>query len=185
MHFSQYRDLSRLAMYSANWTQRVLTRESREWLSRLPQGPVRPLAGKVLCVHGSPWNEDEYTFSRNDALTAFRSCRARIIFYGHTHLQLGWSWDGKQLMPLKPEFKSKTCLGEFQLRLNDGNRYLLNPGSVGQPRDGDCRSAFAIYDDGKAILTWYRVPYAIRVAQREIRNAELPEVLAKRLRDGT
>lgn len=185
MHFSQYRDLSRLSIFSANWTKGILTDESRQWLSSLPQGPVRPIARKASCVHGSPWNEDQYTFSGNDASTAFRSCRARIIFYGHTHLQLGWSSDGKELMPLKPEFKSKIGFSEFQLRLDNRNRYLLNPGSVGQPRDGDCRAAFAVYDDTKAVLTWYRVPYRVRTAQSRILRAGLPNVFASRLRDGT
>ena len=137
MHFSEYRELSRLAAYTSGWTQRVLTDENREWLSRLPQGPVRPIPRKVMCVHGSPWNEDAYTFFRDDALAAFRSCRARIIFCGHTHWQVGWSWNGTELTPLKPELEPNAGASENQLRLSDRNRYVLNPGSVGQPRDGD------------------------------------------------
>ena len=184
MHFSEYRELSRLAAYASGWTQRVLTNENREWLSRLPQGPVRPIPRKVMCVHGSPWNEDAYTFLRDDALAAFRSCRARIIFCGHTHWQVGWSWNGTELTPLKPELEPNAGASENQLRLSDRNRYVLNPGSVGQPRDGDWRAAFAVYDDTEAILTWYRVPYKVRTAQRKILQAELPETLATRLRHG-
>ena len=181
MHFREYRELSRLAAYTSDWTQQVLTEENRVWLSRLPQGPVRPIPRKVLCVHGSPRNEDAYTFFRDDALAAFRSCRARIIFCGHTHWQVGWSWNGKELTPLKPEFESKAGTSEIQLRLSDRNRYVLNPGSVGQPRDGDWRAAFAVYDDTKAILTSYRVPYKVRMAQMKIIQAKLPETLATRL----
>lgn len=174
MHFSEYRGLSRLAAYTSDWTQQVLTEENRVWLSRLPQGPLRPkrpIPRKVLCVHGSPWNEDAYTFFREDALAAFRSCRARIIFCGHTHWQVGWSWNGKEATPLKPEFESKAGVSELQLRLDNRKRYVLNPGSVGQPRDGDWRAAFATYDDKEAILTWYRVPYNVRTAQRNILRA--------------
>jgi diadenosine tetraphosphatase ApaH/serine/threonine PP2A family protein phosphatase len=185
MHFSEFRELSQLAAYTSNWTQKVLTKENREWLSRLPQGPIRPIPRKVLCVHGSPWNEDAYTFFRDDAFAAFRSCRARIIFCGHTHWQVGWSWNGKEVTPLKPDFESKVGASEIQQRLSDLNRYVLNPGSVGQPRDGDWRAAFAVYDDTDAMFTWYRVPYKVRTAQKRILQAELPEILATRLRDGS
>jgi len=69
--------------------------------------------------------------------------------------------------------------------LREGSRYLLNPGSVGQPRDHDWRAAFAVYDDVQSLFTWYRVPYKVLTAQMRIRRAGLPEALATRLRDGT
>ncbi len=86
---------------------------------------------------------------------------------------------------MKPEFESKVGVSEIEIPLGNRIRYVLNPGSVGQPRDGDWRAAFAVYDDTEAILTWYRVPYEIETAQREILQAEIPEVLATRLRDGS
>lgn len=184
MHFSEYRELSRLAAYSSDWTRQVLTKENREWLARLP-GPLRPIPRKVLCVHGSPWNEDGYISSNEDASVAFSSSRARIISCGHTHWQVGWSGNGKQVTLLKPEFEGKTGESEAKLWLNSRNRYVLNPGSVGQPRDGDWRAAFAIYDDAELNWTWYRVPYAVAIAQRRILRAGLPKELATRLRDGT
>ena len=72
-----------------------------------------------------------------------------------------------------------------ELSLRRNNRYLLNPGSVGQPRDGDWRAAFAIYDDAQASFTWFRVPYEVLTAQRRIRRTGLPEELSSRLRDGS
>ena len=73
---------------------------------------------------------------------------------------------------------------EFELELREGARYLLNPGSVGQPRDGDWRAAFALYDDARMMLTWYRVPYDLKEAQERILRAGLPDRLAARLKEG-
>jgi diadenosine tetraphosphatase ApaH/serine/threonine PP2A family protein phosphatase len=162
MHFKEYRELGQLAAHSSERTQQVLTEQNRQWLSKLRQGPIRTIPRKVVCAHGSPWNEDTYIFFRDDALAAFRSCRARVICCGHTHWQVGWSWNGKEVTPLKPEFESKAGACEFRLHLDNRNRYILNPGSVGQPRDGDWRAAFAVYDDVEATLTWHRVPYTVK-----------------------
>lgn len=184
MHFSQYRELSQLAAYTAGWTQSVLTSENSAWLSRLRRGPIRPTRG-VACVHGSPRDEDEYSFFECDAMAVFGSSRARIVFCGHTHWQVGWEWNGKELNRLRPEFSSMTEASEAELVLNHKNRYILNPGSVGQPRDRDWRAAFAVFDDDQSRLTWYRVPYKVRTAQKAILQAELPCELADRLRNGT
>jgi len=184
MHFSEYRQLSQLAVNSSDWTEKVLTRERREWLSQLPRGPLRPTR-KALCVHGSPWNENTYTFSMDDAVTVFRSCSSRVIFCGHTHVQIGWKLSRNEVVLVNPQFERESGVREFQLRLDSRIRYLLNPGSVGQPRDGDWRAAFAVYDDSEAVFSWHRVPYKVRFAQFAIRRAELPEVFATRLQDGT
>lgn len=119
------------------------------------------------------------------AQVAFRASRARIILCGHTHGQYGWSSSRRRLALLKPDFHSRTGAVEFELPLRASYRYLLNPGSVGQPRDRDWRAAFAVYDDNEAMFTWHRVPYKVLTAQRRILRAELPEILATRLRDGT
>jgi diadenosine tetraphosphatase ApaH/serine/threonine PP2A family protein phosphatase len=185
MHFSDYRNLSGLASFAAGWAQKVLSDENAEWLSQLPGGPVRPLGRKVACVHGSTWGEDKYILIGDDALEAFRMSRAQIIFCGHTHRQVGWSLKRQELTPLKPSFQSGAGADQFELPLHSGHRYLLNPGSIGQPRDRDWRAAFAVYDDVKSLLTWHRVPYKVLTAQRRIRRAGLPEELATRLREGT
>lgn len=181
----EFLDLRFVARYAADWTKDALTKENTDWLSRLPRGPVRQLRGKVACAHGSPRNEDEYVLSEFVASAAFRASRARIILCGHTHGQFGWSSNRRELTLLKPRFQSGAGAVQFELRLRTEDRYLLNPGSVGQPRDRDWRAAFAVYDDDRSLLTWYRVPYKVLTAQRRIRRAQLPEVLATRLRDGT
>ena len=185
LRFGEYFNFSQSASYAVGWTEKTLSTENTKWLSRLHRGPVRPLGRKVACVHGSPWDEDEYVLSKLDATTAFRATRARIIFCGHTHGQFGWSSNRRGLTFLKPSFQSSAGAGCFEMPLREGSRYLLNPGSVGQPRDHDWRAAFAVYDDVQSLFTWYRVPYKVLTAQMRIRRAGLPEALATRLRDGT
>ena len=184
MPFSQFRDFSSLAASAVCWTQGVLTNENTEWLATLRRGPVWAIPRKVQCVHGAPNDEDEYVFLEGDAWAALYGSRARIVFCGHTHRQGGWSLHRLEVTSLKPAYQSSACAEQFELPLEKGWRYLINPGSVGQPRDGDSRAAFAVYDEAKSVLTWHRVPYKVLTAQRRIRRAELPEVLATRLREG-
>ena len=132
-----FMDLSQIARTAAIWTREVLSKENIEWLAGLPQGPVRPEGGEVECVHGAPYDEDEYLIFKEDAWAAFHRSQARIIFCGHTHRQGGW------------------------------------------------RVGFAIFDDHQSAITWCRVPYKVLTAQRRIRRAGLPDVLADRLREGT
>lgn len=152
-------------------------------LLSLPRGPVKPLKRNLICAHGSPWGEDEYISSEFGAEAALASCRDRIVLFGHTHDQGAWISNGRALYPLEPDFKSREGVVDFELSLRRrNNRYLLNPGSVGQPRDW--RAAFAIYDDARLRFTWYRVPYQVLTAQSSIQRAGLPEALATRLREG-
>jgi diadenosine tetraphosphatase ApaH/serine/threonine PP2A family protein phosphatase len=180
--YGEYLDFNLTARYAIDWTRKALRKENTEWLSQLPRGPLRPLGRKVVCVHGSPRDEDEYMTLKEDVIDALHRRRAWITFCGHTHWQAGWSLNMRQVIRLKPEFSPSNCADQFELQLHQGNRYLLNPGSVGQPRDGDWRAAFAIYDDAESLLTWHRVPYKVLAAQRRIRRAGLPEYLADRLR---
>jgi len=177
-------DFSPVADRAVQWTRQVLSRNYREWLQRLLPGPV-PLQGRALsCVHGSPIDEDEYLVSDDDAAIALEATDARITFFGHTHKQVGFATDGDQLCVLEPLFSSDNEPDDYEVPLRSGLRYLLNPGSVGQPRDGDWRAAFAIYDEARSLFTWYRVPYDFLKTQDSIRRAGLPEFLAARLRQG-
>lgn len=121
---------------------------------------------------------------RGDVVAALYRRRAWLTLCGHTHWQAGRSLGRREVTPLKPVFESSDRAEQFELKLHDGNRYLLNPGSVGQPRDRDWRAAFAVYDDAHASFTWFRVPYKVLKAQRRIRRVGLPEALASRLRSG-
>ena len=185
-----------IAQRAAHWTECVLTPEHRDWLRHLAAGPIAPDGPTVRCVHGSPLDEDDYLLTLRDAFPALDSTDIRLTFFGHTHVQGGFATNGDDWFRLVPDFGHHRAPRhpqappappepeQFELELREGARYLLNPGSVGQPRDGDWRAAFALYDDARRTLTWYRVPYDLREAQERILSAGLPDRLASRLRDG-
>jgi diadenosine tetraphosphatase ApaH/serine/threonine PP2A family protein phosphatase len=174
-----------VASRAARWTQCVLSAEHLSWLRYLESGPVMPeTTYDVSCVHGSLRDEDEYVLSPQDAYHSLCSASTRINFFGHTHLQGGFATDGDQWYRLAPDYTTPDQAEEWVLQLSTGARYMLNPGSVGQPRDGDWRAAFALYDSENHTVTFCRVPYDLRTAQENIVRAGLPDRLAFRLRDG-
>jgi len=177
-------DFNPIAGRAARWTQCVLSAEHIAWLRQLAAGPVMPDGPNVACTHGSPLDEDEYILSMRDAWQPLETVKTRINFFGHTHLQGGFATNGEEWFKLVPDYATYNEAEEYEIQLRDGVRYLLNPGSVGQPRDGDWRPAFAIYDDAQGTVTFYRVPYDVRLAQMRILRAGLPDRLATRLRDG-
>lgn len=174
-----------VASRAARWTQCVLSAEHLSWLRHLERGPVTPEATVgISCVHGSVCDEDEYVLSPREAQTSFAATSTRLNFCGHTHLQGGFATDDEQWYRITPDYTTHDESEEWVLQLSSGGRYMLNPGSVGQPRDGDWRAAFAIYDTEQRVLTFCRVPYDLRSAQEAIIRAGLPDRLAFRLRDG-
>lgn len=189
-----------IAAQAVRWTERQLTAEHIGWLQSLPRGPVEvairpPGQGgqskgsqakdrKITCVHGSILDEDEYVLSVDDAVGSLRRSPTRINFFGHTHRQGGFATNDEDWFTLKPVYADEEAAECWELPLRPGVRYLLNPGSVGQPRDGDWRSGFAVCDLEKRVVEFYRVPYDIRAAQARILEAGLPDRLASRLRQG-
>jgi diadenosine tetraphosphatase ApaH/serine/threonine PP2A family protein phosphatase len=167
------------------WTRQKLKPENLSFLHNLPSGPISPIEG-VSCVHGSPRDEDEYVLMRRDAYSILGRADAPVTFFGHTHVQGGfWIDDGsEQEGELQMAYKSRTGHQELTVPLRDGAKYMINPGSIGQPRDGDPRAAFAVYDTEKRTVTFCRVPYDITAAQEKIFAAGLPERLAIRLEEG-
>lgn len=165
-----YRPQARAA---AEWTANELSRENRDYLERLPRGPL-PYEGFDL-VHGSPIDEDEYMVTLNDVKAIHDQIESHLSFFGHTHLQGGFliarhgvkEIDPRQVLAIEPDY-----------------RYLVNPGSVGQPRDSDPAAAYAIYDPQERIVEFRRVSYDIARAAQKIRDAGLPESLASRLSIG-
>ena len=132
-------------------------------------------------VHGSPIDEDDYLLSSAAAFEVFRDGTLQLTFYGHTHVQGGFIFRKGYVESVRPKYKSMTEEETWELPLLVDARYLINPGSVGQPRDGDWRAAFAMFDTTAKSVKFYRVPYPVELAQHRILAADLPEYLAVRL----
>jgi diadenosine tetraphosphatase ApaH/serine/threonine PP2A family protein phosphatase len=167
------------------WTREEMTAANREWLAQVPAGPIEPegLPGVVL-AHGSPLNEDQYIITMRDAWAPLQQKGTSLTFIGHTHLQGGFAQRDQDWHELRPDFKTRNEAASSKLTIPENTRLLINPGSVGQPRDCDWRAAFAIYDTTAQEITFRRVPYDLTAAQGRILMAGLPEKLAARLREG-
>ena len=174
-----------VALAAVRWTTRQLDADVTDWLRAMPCGPVHPDQSNVRCVHGSLLDEDQYVLSTRDAAEQPVSAETRITFFGHTHIQGGFAANADgEWFPLKPIYSEDSGRDSYELDLRSSATYLVNPGSVGQPRDNDWRAAFALYDDAADRVTYYRVPYDVRLAQMRIQRAGLPDVLGSRLRVG-
>ena len=169
-----------VAAEAAGWTQRALTRENLQWLRDMPMGPV-PASVRAMCAHGSPLHEDHYIVSMRDAWTPLQRMQTEITFFGHTHVQGGFSQREHEWEEDRPQYKEQDAAEQVTVDVPVGTRHLINPGSVGQPRDCDWRAAFAIYDDAVEEVMFCRIPYDVAAAQAAIRAVRLPERLAARL----
>jgi diadenosine tetraphosphatase ApaH/serine/threonine PP2A family protein phosphatase len=166
------------ALQAAGWTFNTLTIPNREWLKTLARGPLAIDEVLEIC-HGSPDDEDEYLFSVVEALPTFAAMNRPVCFFGHTHVAVAYSTCDKrgEIEVVEPDLVSDRTVIAIQSR----RKYLINPGAVGQPRDGDPRAAYAIFDTDSLTVELRRVPYDIPRAQARIRAAGLPDVLARRL----
>lgn len=173
-----------VARAAALWTNRALSEENIAWLRSVPQGPLQPASPGITCAHGSPLNEDQYILSMRDAWAPLQQMPTPLTFFGHTHLQGGFAQRDHEWQELKPHYTTRDAPESISLSLAPEMRYLINPGSVGQPRDCDWRAAFAIYDSETSEVIYHRVPYDVTAAQGRILMAGLPERLAARLREG-
>jgi len=170
-----------LARMATDWTRSHLTPEHVEFLRNLPNGPLTIDWFEI--VHGAPIDEDEYILGPGQALPALRNLQIQAVFFGHTHYQGGF------MLSPKGRFQSIRCASKEDghtetLPMEDGGRYLINPGSVGQPRDGDWRSGFAILDSEARYIEYYRTPYDLPTTQQKMRAAGLPDMLIRRLQIG-
>lgn len=165
---------NRVALQAALWTRGRLTPSNLRWLQSLPEGPI-VIDGAFAASHGTPIDEDAYIFGEIEALNVFRQTTFPLCFFGHSHFPVvfGLSPDAIQTV--------LTTSPSFHFRLEPGVRYLVNPGSIGQPRDGNPLASFAMFDSETRSVSVYRVPYKLERAQRKIVEAGLPRPLADRL----
>ncbi len=174
-------DLNPLAKAAVDWTRAPLRPENLKFLEELPSGPVT--VDSLALVHGAYHDEDEYVFSPAQALNGLLASRVPVTFFGHTHFQGGFSYRGDRLEVIQLKV-TQPGPGFAAMRIEAGTRYLLNPGSIGQPRDGDARAAFAIADLDHGVVEFWRVPYDIAAVQDRMTKAGLPEPLVLRLAFG-
>lgn len=173
-------DFNPVARQAALWTRRQLRPANLEYLATLRPGPMEVEGFSI--AHGSPGDEDEYIFTPEQAREALRRASSAITFIGHTHIQGGFALRENNIesLHLKPSAEGASAV----LRIEPGAKYLLNPGSVGQPRDGDARAAFVTADLPTQTVEFWRVSYDIGAVQKRMRDAQMPESLVSRLAVG-
>jgi predicted phosphodiesterase len=156
------------------WTKEKILKKNFNYLCRQKQGP-QFIQDTITICHGAPFDEDYYIFGEFDAAEAFEHIKTPLCFFGHTHF------------PFVYAEKDSIVEGTFiegeanEVKLEKDVRYLINPGSVGQPRDRNPHASFAIYDSETRLLKFQRLEYNIEEAQRKILAERLPPALAERL----
>jgi predicted phosphodiesterase len=164
------------AREAAVWTREHLSRPNRRFLENLTVGPC--VQDEVAFCHGSPHDEDEYVFTEHHAARILSLFESRIILFGHTHLPVIFWLDESR------DVGGTLVRGEATFHLDPSRRYLINPGSVGQPRDRNTDASFVIFDSGRNTVQFFRVPYDYGKTQESILKAGLPRSLADRLAVG-
>ena len=170
-------DFNHAARDAALWTYEELVPENRDYVSLLPHGPVE-VDGLFDIVHGAPWHEDYYIFQWREAYAALQRSDKALIFFGHTHIPIIWTLGDGMIGG------QGITDGKYEYPLEKGKRYLINPGSVGQPRDSNPQAGLAILDTDEMKMQFFRIDYNIEGAQKRIRRAGLDRFLAERLAAG-
>lgn len=160
-----------VARTAAVWSEGVLGADRLAWLGTLP---LTAEVDDATLVHASPRMPEEwdYLMFAQDGWAALPAFATRLCFIGHTHVPTVWSVGSSG-----PEWDT----GNIDVTLEPGRRYLVNVGSVGQPRDHDARASYALWDSDERRVRIVRVAYDVETARRKIIDAGLPRVLGDRL----
>jgi predicted phosphodiesterase len=164
------------AAFSAEWSKLKISPANFQYLKKLPKGPQVVDRFITIC-HGSTFDEDYYVFSQFEAMESFKFMETSIGFFGHTHFPIIYYMRNEKLdiVPLTDSTR---------IKLDANTRYLINPGSIGQPRDKNPASSFIVFDSLKMEIQFTRFTYEVSKTQKKIREAGLPELLASRLEAG-
>jgi predicted phosphodiesterase len=163
-----------VALKAARWTTEKLTARNRTFLEALPVGPAIVDGAFAIC-HGSPRDEDAYIFTDYDAYLNFREMTSSVCFFGHSHIPCVFTLEEHGILV-------ELVKGDrVRYPLRKGLRYLINPGSIGQPRDRNASAAYAIYDAEENVVHFDRVAYSAEKARDKIYKAGLPHILGDRL----
>lgn len=163
------------ARQAVEWTREHLAEPYLKRLAELTVGPLE-ITEQAQLVHGSAKDEDEYVVTQNDAVGNLVASGPTITFFGHTHEPLVFTRNIRWSPSYEPD-------GSARLRVPT-DRVLVNPGSIGQPRDGDPRASFVVWDDQESILEFHRAEYSVETTQARMRDVKLPEFLITRLAFG-
>ncbi len=165
-----------VAALSAEWSKVQISKENQEFLKSIKKGPEVVDHFISLC-HGSTFDEDYYVFSMFEAVESFKFMETSIGFFGHTHFPIIYLLRNEKIdiVPINRNTK---------IKLDSNTRYLINPGSIGQPRDKNPNPSFMILDSTRREITFLRYSYNLKKTQKKIREAGLPEILASRLESG-
>ncbi|MGH7737494.1 MAG: metallophosphoesterase family protein [Candidatus Tyrphobacter sp.] len=162
------------AAEAIRWTQGVLDVSGRQWLNALGYELRFP---EFLFVHGAPVRYFEYILDKRRAAAAFAATDAPIIFVGHTHIAQHWVQDRKG------SIGHRHAQHGGELVMDPQKRYIIDVGSVGQPRDANPNACFVLFEPPHRVQ-WVRYAYPIAQVQKKIRDAKLPAYLAERLAGG-
>jgi predicted phosphodiesterase len=174
---TQFNPHARHAVY---WTRAMLPDSYRDYLVNLPVGPLE-ITPQAQLVHGALTHEDDYIFTEADADENFVLTDKHLTFFGHSHFPVVFCTNGKGDSYQATSYEFDEFIA---VKCEAGKKLLINPGSVGQPRDGDVRASFAIWDADRARIEFYRVEYDVKRTQDRMRAAELSNYLIDRLAHG-
>jgi len=163
-----------IAAAAVYWTRDCLNKKHADFLKKLKKGSYIVNEEISIC-HGAPFDEDFYIFGEFDAQEAFLHFKTPLCFFGHTHFPFVYVEKNHLVEGIYPSGET------FEIKIEDKVRYLINPGSIGQPRDRNNRASCVIFDTETRLLKFFRFDYDIKEAQRKILAEDLPKALAERL----
>ena len=165
-----------VAAFSAEWSKAQVSEKNQKYLKDIKKGPDIVDHFITMC-HGSTFDEDYYVFSMFDAIESFKFIETSIGFFGHTHFPIIYLFRNEKIDVVPLSTKTK-------VKLDPRTKYLINPGSIGQPRDKNPQPSFMIFNSSKKEISFYRFSYTVKRTQKKIIDAGLHETLATRLESG-